>query len=213
MPSSKIDWLSSNDTPSGRVFVPVVAAARGEIDAPAAQQIEARPLFGDADRMMQRQHGDRRRQPDALGARGDIGERQVGTGQHAERAEMMLADPRRVHPQLFGIQRLVDDVRDELVGRARVVVVVVVAQREVAEFHGDFLGGSSEWLAAVIARRVAGQAISTSERNVSRSQSFRRTRVTGSYIDMRLLHRYVIRNDVQPAGALLTSRGQRSELR
>ena len=34
---------------------------------------------------------------------------------------MMLADPCRVHPQLLGIQRLVDNVRDQLVGRARVV--------------------------------------------------------------------------------------------
>ncbi len=117
------------------VFLPVIAAAGGEIDAPAAQQIEARPLLGDADRMMQRQHRHCRRQPDALRARGDIRERKVGARQHAKRAEMMLADPGRVHPQLLGIQRLVDDVRDQLVRRARIVGVVVVAQGEVAEFH------------------------------------------------------------------------------
>ena len=36
------------------IFAPVIAAARGEIDPPAAQEIERRPLLGDADRVMQR---------------------------------------------------------------------------------------------------------------------------------------------------------------
>ena len=96
-------WLSSNETWNGSVFAPVVAAAGGEIDAAVAEQIERRPLLGDADRMMQRQHGDRRREPDVLGARGDIGEHQVGAGEHAERVEMMLADPGRMHAELVGV--------------------------------------------------------------------------------------------------------------
>ena len=66
MPSSKIDWLSSNETPNGCVFAPVVAAPGGEIDPPARQQVERRPLLGDPDRMVQRQHRHRRREPDAL---------------------------------------------------------------------------------------------------------------------------------------------------
>ena len=98
-----------------QVFAPVVAAAGGEIDPAAAQQIERRPLLGDADRMMQRQHRHRRREPDVLRARGDIGEHEVGAGQHAERVEMMLADPGRMHAELVGEQRLVEDVGDELV--------------------------------------------------------------------------------------------------
>ena len=48
---------------------------------------------------------------------------------------MMLADPGRVHAELVGVERFGGDVGDELVGRARVVVVVIVAEREVAEFH------------------------------------------------------------------------------
>ena len=73
-----------------------------------------------------------------LVSRRDIGEHQVGAGQHAERVEMMLADPGRVHAELVGIERLGGDVGDELVGGARIVRVMVVAQREIAEFH-DFL--------------------------------------------------------------------------
>ena len=52
---------------------------------------------------------------------------------------MMLADPGRVHAELVGVERLGGDVGDELVGVARVVLVVIVAQREVAEFHGALL--------------------------------------------------------------------------
>ena len=56
-------------------------------------------------------------------------------GEHAQRVEVMLADPGRVHADLVGIQRLSRDVGDELVRRPRVVLVVIVAQREIAEVH------------------------------------------------------------------------------
>jgi hypothetical protein len=42
---------------------------------------------------MQRQYRHRRREPDVFRARRDIGEHQIGAGQHAQRIEMMLADP------------------------------------------------------------------------------------------------------------------------
>ena len=48
---------------------------------------------------------------------------------------MMLADPGRMHAELVGIERFGGDVGDELVGVAGVVLVVIVAEREVAEFH------------------------------------------------------------------------------
>jgi hypothetical protein len=41
-----------------------------------------------------------------------------------------------VHADLIGVDRLGGNVGDELVGVARVVFVVVVAEREVAELHG-----------------------------------------------------------------------------
>ena len=128
-----------------QIFAPVVAAAGGEIDAAVAEQIERRPLLGDADRMVQRQHGHGRRKADMLGARGDVGEHQLGRGEHAERVEMMLADPGRMHAELVGVERLGGDVGDELVGVARVVLVVIVAQREISEFHFSSFGRAFSW--------------------------------------------------------------------
>jgi hypothetical protein len=130
--------------PERRVLAAVVTASRREIDAAVAQEIEARPLLGDADRVVQRQHRDGRRQPDVLGARRDIGEHQVGAGEDAERVEMVLADPGRVHAELVRIERLGGDVGDELVRAPPVVLVVVIAQREVAEFHGFLLRAASK---------------------------------------------------------------------
>ena len=48
---------------------------------------------------------------------------------------MMLADPGRMHAELVGIERFGGDVGDELVRGARIVFVMVVAQREIAELH------------------------------------------------------------------------------
>src|SRR5215468_6536523 len=48
---------------------------------------------------------------------------------------MMLADPYGVHAELLRVERLRRDVGDELIRRARVIQVVIVAQREVTEVH------------------------------------------------------------------------------
>src|SRR5580700_1597359 len=117
------------------IFAPVVAAPGGEIDAAVGEQIERRPLLGDANGMMQRRHRHRGREPDARRIGGDVGQHQVRAGQYAERIEMMLADPGRMHAELVGVKRLGGDVGDELVGGAIVVFVVVVAQREITELH------------------------------------------------------------------------------
>ena len=55
MPSSKIALVVGERHLEGRVFACVVAAAGGEIDAAAREQVERRPLLGDTDRMVQRQ--------------------------------------------------------------------------------------------------------------------------------------------------------------
>src|SRR5947208_9894626 len=44
------------------------------------------------------------------GAATEIGQYQIGAGQHAERAEMMLADPRRMKTDLLGVNRPVEDI-------------------------------------------------------------------------------------------------------
>src|SRR5262245_5012987 len=48
---------------------------------------------------------------------------------------MVLADPGRMHAEPVGVQRLLGDLGDELVRRPRVVLVVIVAEGEVAEVH------------------------------------------------------------------------------
>src|SRR5262249_456582 len=121
------------------VFALVVAAPGGEIDAAATQKVERRPLLGDADRVMQRQHGDRGREPDALGLRRHYGEHEIGAGEPPDPVEVVLPDPGRMHAERVGMERFRRDAGDELVGAARIVVVVVVAQCEVAELHGDLL--------------------------------------------------------------------------
>jgi hypothetical protein len=118
-----------------RVFAPVIAAAGGEIDPPARQQIERRPLFRNADRVVERQHRHRRRQPDPLGTGGYLRQNQIRAGQDAQRRKMMLADPRRMQPDLLGVNRLVEDIGNQLVRGAWVVFVMVVAEREIAELH------------------------------------------------------------------------------
>src|SRR5262249_2457357 len=118
------------------VLAPVIAAARGEVDAPTGEHIEGGPLLRHADRMVQWQHGDSWCEPDAPGACGDMGQDELWAGQHAERVEMVLADPNRVHAELLGVQRLVDNLLHKLVRGTRITVVVIVAEREIAELHG-----------------------------------------------------------------------------
>src|SRR5262245_5942163 len=50
----------------------------------------------------------------------------------------MLADPGRVHADPVGEDRLLADLEHELIGRAGVVRVMVVAEGEIAEFHAHF---------------------------------------------------------------------------
>ena len=60
-----------------QIFAFVVTAAGGKIDAAAGEQIERCPLLGNADRMMQRQHVDRRRQPQPRRIGGNISKHHV----------------------------------------------------------------------------------------------------------------------------------------
>ena len=66
------------------MLAPVIAAARGEIDAPAAHKVEGRPLLGDTDRVMQWQNSDGGSQPDLARPRRDIGEYQIRAGKQTK---------------------------------------------------------------------------------------------------------------------------------
>jgi hypothetical protein len=77
----------------------------------------------------------------------------------------MLANPGGAQAHLLGIDRLVDDVGDEVVGCLAVVVVVVVAQGEIAKFHSvpppsrlqyAMVAQAEPWVDCV-RRRVAAQ--------------------------------------------------------
>jgi hypothetical protein len=49
---------------------------------------------------------------------------------------MMLTDPGGVQAYLLGIDRLIEDVGNQIVGGAPVVFIVVVAQGKITELHG-----------------------------------------------------------------------------
>jgi hypothetical protein len=85
--------------------------------------------------MMHRQQRHRGRKPEFGGGAGELGEDRQRRGVDAEQVEMMFADPRRIQPDLLGMQRLGEDVLDELLGRARVAGIAVIGKREVAELH------------------------------------------------------------------------------
>jgi len=64
---------------------------------------------------------------------------QIGAGGDAQRAEMMLADPDGMEAQRLGVERLVDDVEHQRVRTPGIADVMIVAQREIAEFHAPAL--------------------------------------------------------------------------
>ena len=64
-----------------------------------------------------------------------MGEHEIRTRQDAERAEVMLADPDGMKADGLGVDGLIQDLRDELMRTSGIVLVVIVAQREIAEVH------------------------------------------------------------------------------
>jgi hypothetical protein len=85
--------------------------------------------------VVQRQYSNGGGEADAPRASRHIGQNQIWAGQYAERAEVMLTDPSGMKPDLLGVDRLVEDIGHELVGPSPVVVVMVVAEGEITEFH------------------------------------------------------------------------------
>src|SRR6185436_8754257 len=68
---------------------------------------------------------------------------------------MMLADPGRMHAELVGVQRFGGDIGHELIGVARIVFVVIVAQREITELHGALLWAGKRSAHARVAATAA----------------------------------------------------------
>src|SRR5262249_996645 len=122
------------------VSTAVVATTGGEVHAAAREQIESSPLLRDPDRVVQWRDGDGRRKPYLFSSCGDIGQHEIRAGQNAERVEMMLADPGRMHAKLIGVECLRGDVRNKGLGVTLIIFVVIIAKSEVAELH-DVLPG------------------------------------------------------------------------
>jgi hypothetical protein len=101
-----------------------------QIDAPARNVVEYREVLGDMHRIMQRQQQHVSANADALSARRD--RRQERDRRRAPRVgrEMVLARPYRIEAELFGQDRLIEEVAIDLVHRLR-------AARQLANSHAD----------------------------------------------------------------------------
>ena len=114
-----------------------VAAAHHEVHAPAGEVLQHGVVFGDLDRVVGRDEGRRGRDDEALGLRGDVGERRRGR-RRPERRVVVLAEREDVEADLFGVLRDLDR-RPNALGFARGVardgVLRDVADRHDAELH------------------------------------------------------------------------------
>ena len=80
----------------------LVAAADADIDAPSAQHVDERDLFGDSDRVMERKRDHGGAETDALGERRGVGRHRHRVGQEAVVGEVVLAHPAGVESEAIG---------------------------------------------------------------------------------------------------------------
>ena len=103
-----------------------------------ADVIQGSCLLGDPDWIVQRKKQHAETQPDSLGARGDGGCYGEGSGQDAERREMVFGQPNRVHPHAL---RLVH--HGKALGK-RLLIGVAVRRGELKE-KSELHGASGFW--------------------------------------------------------------------
>ena len=77
-------------------------AAKAEQAAPAGEDVQQRDPLGDADRVVPRQHDDRRPEHDPLGAAGIIGQQLERRRRHRIAGEMVLEREQRVEAERLG---------------------------------------------------------------------------------------------------------------
>jgi hypothetical protein len=99
MASSVRARASSSGTAKALNFDGLVATADADVDAPPAQHVDERDLFGDPDRMMERERDYGSAETDALGERGGVGGHRHGVGQEAVVGEMVLPHPTGVEAE------------------------------------------------------------------------------------------------------------------
>ena len=83
--------------------------------------IEQRGRLGEANRIMERQHGHGRPEPDAVRLRGDVGEESDRVRRDRVAREVVLGEPREVEPELLG--------HDDLLDRVEVLLMLLRAFR------------------------------------------------------------------------------------
>ena len=98
------------------------APPEAELEAAVAEGVERARLLGDADRVVERQDGDRGAEADAAGPRRGGRQEEVRRGA-GERAGVVLGDRDAVEAELLGLHREVHEVEDLALLPARVVVV------------------------------------------------------------------------------------------
>ena len=91
-------------------FVSPIAFADPEIEPPVRQQVEGRGLLGDQDRVVPGQHHDRGAEPNALGARGQIGEQAHRRRHLAKAGEMVLDQKNARKTEFLGLDDIIDEV-------------------------------------------------------------------------------------------------------
>ena len=98
------------------------AAPEAELEAAVAEGVERARLLGDAERVVERQHGDRGAEANLARPRRGGRQEEVWRGA-GERAGVVLGDREAVEAELLGLDREVDEVEDLALLPARVVVV------------------------------------------------------------------------------------------
>src|SRR5204863_8062014 len=112
------------------------APADPELETALADLIDGGDLLGDAQRMIEREHLDRRADPDAAGARGDRACDLQRCGDHrAGRGEVDLAEPDAMDTPGVGAVRQLEDVAEGLRLRDSVTLLL----DEDSEVHGSSL--------------------------------------------------------------------------
>ncbi len=95
--------LAGRVPPEGGVLQVAGAAAHAEFHPPAAERVDGRDVLGEADRVLQREHRDRRAEPDPGGARGGVREEGPRGGQSAAaERNVVLGHPADVEAEFVG---------------------------------------------------------------------------------------------------------------
>ena len=113
-------------------LVVLVAAAETDVDASAGQEIERRDLLGDDERMVQRNHDDRRADAQPRRLRRDVRRELHRAREIAVRREVMLGEPDVAKAKGLGLLRDVERARVDLRGRSR---RRRLHEQEGSEFH------------------------------------------------------------------------------